>query len=100
MFTPHSLECFERELGATLAEFERGLQKAAPGAVSLLGAGLFFLQCGNVELRMTAQPHPPRRIGLFEIPVLKVTYRFSGGDDAERLALLGRLDRAMQRGGG
>jgi len=100
VFTPESLESFEREVGATLVEFERSLDKAAPGAVTVLGAGHFLVECGNVSLRVNAQPVAPRRIGLFVLPVLKVSYQFSGGDDAARKALLEHLDRAMQRGGG
>jgi hypothetical protein len=100
MFTPSSLAHFEREVGATLAEFERSLHMAAPGAVSVLGAGQFSVQWDTLSLVLTAAPMPPRRIGLFNLPVLKVTYRFSGGDDAARRSVLERLDRAMQRGGG
>jgi len=100
VFTPASLEAFEREVGATLVEFERSLEKAAPGAVTVLGAGQFQVECDKVTLRMNAQPVSPRRIGLFVLPVLKVKYQFAGGDDVARKALLDRLDKAMQRGGG
>ncbi|WP_227817593.1 hypothetical protein [Nitrogeniibacter aestuarii] len=100
MFTPESLASFEREVGATLTEFERSLEKAAPGAVTVLGAGVFQVDCDNVTLRMDAKPVAPRRIGLFVLPVLKVSYQFSGGDEKARKALLDHLDRAMQRGGG
>ncbi len=100
LYTPESLNAFEREVGATLSEFDRSLNKAAPGAVTALGAGQFKVECGSVSLRLSAVAMSPRRIGLFELPVLKVKYEFSGGDDAERIALLERLDRAMQRGGG
>lgn len=100
MFTPESLEAFEREVGATLVEFERSLEKAAPGAVTVLGAGQFQVRCDNLVLTMNATPVAPRRIGLFVLPVLKVSYRFSGGDEAARKALLHHLDKAMQRGGG
>jgi len=100
MFSPASWEAFEREVGATPVEFERSLQKAAPGAVSVLGNGHYLVECGNVSLSIKAAPMPPRRIALFSLPVLKVNYRFSGGDDAARKSVLERLDRAMQRGGG
>jgi len=100
VFTPASLEAFEREVGATLAEFERNLEKAAPGAVTVLGAGQFRVECDNVSLLMHAHEIAPRKIGLFVLPVLKVSYQFEGGDDATRKALLYRLDKAMQRGGG
>jgi len=100
MFSPASLDAFEREVGATLVEFGRSLEKAAPGAVTVLGDGHFLVKCGNVTLTIEAAPMPPRRIALFVLPVLKVKYRFSGGDDGARKSVLERLDRAMQRGGG
>jgi hypothetical protein len=46
------------------------------------------------------EPAGVRRLGLFELPQLDVRYRFGPGDEATRRALLARLDRAMQKGGG
>lgn len=100
MFGPTSLDTFERELGASPAEFVRSLRQAAPGAVHAHGDGRFSVECGSVSLRMRIQEMPPRRIGLFVLPVLKVRYRFDSGEPQARKTLLERLDRAMQRGGG
>jgi hypothetical protein len=43
---------------------------------------------------------PERRIAAIRLPTLRVADRFIGGSDADRHALLARLDRAMHRGGG
>ena len=41
-----------------------------------------------------------RRLGLFELPQLDVRFRFGPGEEPARRALLARLDRGMQKGGG
>lgn len=100
MFTPSSLESFERETGASAQEFERSLQAALPGGVASLGAGRYRVCEGDVCLEITAEPQAPRRIGLFALPVLATRYHFVAGSLPARAALIARLDRAMQRGGG
>ena len=52
------------------------------------------------SLVIDVEPAGVRRLGLFELPQLDVRYRFGPGDEAARRALLVRLDRAMQKGGG
>lgn len=99
-FTPPSLEAFVREVGASEQEFERSLHAALPGGVESLGGGAFRVTAGEVCLEITAEPRAPRRIGLFALPVLATRFRFVSGDPAGRAALIARLDRAMQRGGG
>jgi hypothetical protein len=42
----------------------------------------------------------PRVIGLVSLPVLRVTFRFAGVDEAQRYAFMTRFDLCMQRGGG
>jgi hypothetical protein len=42
----------------------------------------------------------PRVIGLVRIPVLRVSFRFAGLDDAQRYTFMQRFDLYMQRGGG
>ena len=93
-------EGFVREIGATTAEFERGLRLAVPAGVSVCPpASLRVVRYGVVlEIELTAQPE--RRLGLFCLPVLQARYRFVAGDVPARAALLAHIDRAMQRGGG
>jgi hypothetical protein len=99
-FTPPSLETFSREVGASAQEFERSLHAALPGGVESLGAGRFRVSEGAVRLEITAVPQSARRIGLFALPVLATRFEFLAGELPARAALIARLDRAMQRGGG
>ena len=93
-------EQFERVVTATAAEFERDLRMAWPDGVQGTLANGFMLSCGDVRLDVAALPNGIRRLGILELPVLLVRYRFTGGDDSSRRRFLHRLDRSMQRGGG
>lgn len=42
----------------------------------------------------------PRRLGLLELPVVEVCFRFRGFPQGEDAALLDRLKRGLHRGGG
>jgi len=53
-----------------------------------------------VVLEVALSTLPERRIGLFCLPVLLARFCFTAGDRAARMALLARIDLAMQRGGG
>ena len=91
---------FVREIGATAAEFERGLRLAVPGGVDAPAPGRLRVAQDGVTLELTLTALPERRIGLFRLPVLHAHLRFTAGAAADRAALLARIDRAMQRGGG
>lgn len=90
---------FEREVGATPAEFRRALHVAHPEGLKE-AEGRFCLTEGDVQLAIRLAPQPSRRLGLFELPVLHVSYQFESGAPEACQALLDRLDLAMQRGGG
>jgi hypothetical protein len=90
---------FEREVGATPAEFRRGLFLAHADVVEESG-GRLRLSEGAVRLSIDLLPRPSRHIGLLELPVLHLSYHFAAGEPAACQALLARLDLAMQRGGG
>ncbi len=93
-------ERFERQVSASLEAFARDLRMAWPAGVASPVAGRFCLREGDTALEIDALPAGVRRLGLFELPQLTLHYRFSGGTAEARAALLTRLDRAMQRGGG
>jgi len=93
-------EQFERELGASVAEFERDLRKAWPDGVLAVTPGQYRLYDGPLQLDIHVESIGVRRIGLLAIPRLAARYAFCGADESARLSLLTRLDRAMQRGGG
>jgi hypothetical protein len=58
------------------------------------------VRIGDGALGLKWQVATPRVIGLVRIPVLKVSFRFAGVDDAQRYAFMRRFDLYMQRGGG
>ncbi len=93
-------ESFERRVTATAREFERDLRQAWPAVEGGAEAARFSLHDGAQSLVIDIEPAGVRRLGLFELPQLDVRYRFGPGDEAARRALLARLDRAMQKGGG
>ena len=90
---------FEREVGATPAEFRRGLALGHPDFAEFDDGRLHLAQ-GDIRLTISFSPRPNRRIGLFDLPVLHVSYDFEAGAPEDCQALLARLDLAMQRGGG
>lgn len=86
-----------KEMALTRAEFLRLL----PGAVD----GAAWRDEGDVvhvgeTVAITLEPLPPRRLGLFAIPVMRVTLTFSGWTETEVRAFVQRFDRAFQKGGG
>ena len=89
-----------REIGATAAEFERGLRLAVGTALSMPRPGLLRVDDPGTVLEVTLTEMPDRTIGLFRIPVLHAQLCFLTGSRAARQALLARIDLAMQRGGG
>ena len=93
-------ESFERRVTATAHEFERDLRQAWPAVEGGAAALRFSLQDGAQSLVIDIEPAGVRRLGLFELPQLNVRYRFGPGEEEARRALLARLDRAMQKGGG
>lgn len=96
---PGFARSFEREVGATPAEFRRGLALAHPGLADVEGDVLRVAE-GAVRLTLRLTSLPGRRLGLFELPVLRVRYEFEAGTPEDCRALLDRIDLAMQRGGG
>ncbi|NMF89120.1 hypothetical protein [Aromatoleum petrolei] len=93
-------ECFEREVTASPAEFERDLRKASPCAVETVAPHHFRLCVGPTRLDIHVVPRGVRRLGILQLQTLSVRYEFFGGTESDRRALLVPLDRAMQRGGG
>jgi hypothetical protein len=91
---------FDREMGCTPAEWQ-GWLPAAMGDVAWQQSGSSVdAQLGAGKLRITWREGEPRRIALFKLPILRVSFRFEGLDDAQRYAFMKRFDLYMQRGGG
>jgi hypothetical protein len=93
-----------REMGCTEVEFARwlpGATRSAPIDTSRDGnrtRHCVAVDGGSVEIVLEARP--PRRIALFVLPVLQVSFRFIGLDDTQRAAFLEYFDRYTRRGGG
>ena len=89
----------ERETGATRREYLRQLRLALPGAISTDDDRIIAAD-GRARLEITLTALPPRAMAALNLPRLKVSLRGTAGNAAELAALLDRMDRAMQRGGG
>jgi hypothetical protein len=93
-------EQFDREMGCTEAEWLMWLP-AAMGEVqwTRTAQSLQATPLGG-ELQINWHPAAPRRIALFSLPILKVSFTFKGLTDAQRYTFMKRFDLYMQRGGG
>ena len=52
------------------------------------------------ELEIEVSEQPPRKIGLFALPVLKVIFSFDRAEDAERERFFHRFHQYFHKGGG
>ncbi len=89
-----------REMGCTREEFLRWLPGAARHAPMQLGADKALVQAGGASVEISFSPAPPRRIALVAMPVLKVSFRFSGADAEAYREFLAYFDLYTKRGGG
>lgn len=90
----------EREMGCTREDLLRWLPGATGHAPAREEGDELVLAVAGGEVRIHADPRPPRRIALLELPVLAVRFRFTGMDPAAREAFLARFDLYTRRGGG
>lgn len=98
---PVPLETIEREVWATPAEFSHGLNLAFPGGVTECERdGILCVADGEAAMEIALEILSPRTIALLNLPRMKVSLRMTAGSPEQRIAMLKRMDRAMQRGGG
>lgn len=93
-------ECFERDMGCTLADWLRWLPQAIGANAFEVLDGSAKVRIGPGQLRLSWQEAPPRQIALARIPRLRVSFKFSQLDEAERYTFMKHFDLYMQRGGG
>jgi hypothetical protein len=93
-------ERFEREMGCTEADWLRWLPQAVGAHHWKLQTGSAGVRIGDGALGLKWQVIAPRVIGLVSIPVLRLSFRFAGVDEAQRSAFMTRFDLYQQRGGG
>ena len=90
----------EREMGCTREDLLRWLPDATGHAPARVEGDTVVLSVGGGEVRIATRVRPPRRIALVSLPVLAVSFRFDGLDEAAREAFLARFDLYTRRGGG
>lgn len=88
-----------REVSATPVEFRRGLEQAFPNGVAE-HEGALTVGAGETAMALCLTVGTPRHIARLTLPTLHVEIRHLAGSPADFEALLARMDRAMQRGGG
>lgn len=89
-----------REMGCTREEFLRWLPGATRHATMQMHADKALVQAGRAQIEISFVPAPPRRIALVAMPVLKVSFRFSGADAEAYREFLVYFDLYTKRGGG
>ena len=90
----------EREMGCTREDLLRWLPAASGHAPLRREGDELVLAVAGGEVRVRAEPRPPRRIALVELPVLAVRFTFEGLDAPAREVFLARFDLYTRRGGG
>ncbi len=65
-----------------------------------LHTGSAGVRLGDGALGLKWRQAAPRIIGLVQLPVLKVNFRFAGVAEPQRHEFMKRFDLYMQRGGG
>jgi hypothetical protein len=80
-------------------EFRRALVQAFGAAVTETASGL-QLAVDGVQLHFTLRRESSQQIGALQLAMLRVEISVQHGDETEAAALLARVDRATQRGGG
>jgi hypothetical protein len=99
-------ELVEYEMGYGADEFGKVLLGPFTGKSDFNAAEigrhrwLLSLVGSAFELEIEAVEQPPRRIGLFALPVLRVRFRFDRAEPQERERFFHRFHQYFQKGGG
>jgi hypothetical protein len=88
-----------RLMSSTPDEFRRALSTAFGDAVTADAAGLLLTE-GGIRLHFALSSEEPLRVGALRLCTLRVEVTVRQGDEQAASALLDRVDRATQRGGG
>jgi hypothetical protein len=90
----------QREMGCTREEFMRWLPGATRHAPMQLDADKAVVRAGDATVEIAFTQAPPRRIALVSMPVLKVSFRFSGAGASAYREFMAYFDLYTSRGGG
>jgi hypothetical protein len=89
-----------REMGCTREEFLRWLPGATRHAPMQMNADKAVVHVGEATVEISFAPAPARRIGWVSIPVLQVSFRFSGARASAYRDVMTYFDLYTSRGGG
>jgi len=92
-------EILVRDMATTEQEFRSALAFAFPQGVTE-SDGVLLVAHAGAAMEISLAPLPPRVIALLRLPRIEVRIRFTAGTTEQQQAMLTRMDRAMQRGGG
>jgi hypothetical protein len=87
-------------MGCTRDEFVRWLPGATRHAPMQLTADKAVVHAGNVTVEISFTQAPARRIAMVSLPVLKVSFRFSGAGTSAYRDFMAYFDLYTSRGGG
>lgn len=87
-------------MGCTREEFLRWLPGATRHAPMQLHADKAVVHAGGATVEISFTQAPPLTIALVSLPVLKVSFRFSGADAKARREFMAYFDLYTKRGGG
>ena len=89
----------DREMGCTRDEFLRWLPGATRYAPLQLTADKAVVRAGDATVEIWFTQAPPRRIARVSIPVLNVSFRFSGAGPVAYREFMAYFDLNTKRGG-
>ena len=90
----------QREMGCTREEFVRWLPGATRHAPIQINADKAAVRAGEATIEISFTQAPPRRIALVSMPVLQVSFRFSGAGASAYREFMAYFDLYTSRGGG
>ena len=90
----------QREMGCTLEEFLRWLPGATRHAPMQIDAGKAVVHAGEAIVEISFTEAPPRKIARIAMPVLLVSFRFSGAGTGAYREFMAYFDLYTRRGGG
>jgi hypothetical protein len=88
-----------RLMSSTPGEFRRAMFTAFGDAVTEDAAGMLVTE-GEIQLHFALSNENPQSVGALQLCSLRVEITVRQGDEQVASALLDRVDRATQRGGG
>ena len=90
----------KREMGCTREDLIRWLPGATRHAPMRIFADKALVRAGDATIEISFTQAPPRRIGLISMPVLNVSFRFSGAGASAYREFMRYFDLYTRRGGG